>query len=794
MSSSSTDASPSHLGDILGQLILRVCKTQSETGIYTTVAKDLPLLIPADRVSVALLTPSKDEIEVFVLEGLGIELPKGTYIPCTQQNHIGHTILTQKPTLVTATEDSIHPDLAQLASEGLVSVMTTPLVVSGKALGALNVVSCQANLYRNADLSILTQIAALMATNIERLRLSQTAQTSVSRHQDYAERLEILNSIGQQLSSAMTEEYTFNIVAEAIEKLLGADRVSYVIANPDGVSCQIFALMGNDIIPKATNYPLEGSGIAAILKAKQAEAFLDLAASDYREHAMLVSQGLTMGWSVPIQASGEIVGILNAAVVTPVAFPYEVLTLLDALGGFMGTTIERINAQKKVNLTLEALEHQVLHDGLTGLPNRKQLNQAVSQEIAHRPIRQFAVLFIDLDDFKRVNDTLSHSIGDQLLCLIAQRLQQHNNHGDLMARMGGDEFVVVLKNLLNAEQVINRAGQLIKLLGQPFVIDKQAIKIGASIGISVFPEHGQTMDELMKHADIAMYAAKSQGRNHSQLYSTQMSEQFQQRLALEQDLRCAIANKEFFLLFQPQIASGQIFAVEALLRWQHPTQGTLLPGAFIAIAEETSLISEISSWVLEESLRTLAQLRAQHNELYVSVNISAHELVSPAQLTHSVQTSLQRYQLPGEALELELTESVFWEHPETAATLIQGWKDQGIRLAIDDFGTGFSSLSYLLNLPIDTLKIDRTFVDSIHTSPRKQGIVKTILALSENLNASCIAEGVETREQLTCLSQLGCRKMQGWLLSEPMKASALEGFINQNGIPQVQMTLSIENS
>ena len=333
---SSTDASSSYLCDILGQLILRVCKAQSEAEIYTTVAKDLPLLIPADRVSVALLTPNKDDIEISIFEGLVVDFSEGTAVPCTQQTHIGYTILTQQPSLVTATENSVYLDLAHMAGEGLVSIMRAPLLVSGEALGTLNVGSCQADLYGDTELSILVQIAALMATNIERLRLIQATQASASRHQDYAERLEILNLIGQQLSSAMTEESTFNIVAKAIEKLIGADRVSYVIVNPDGVSCQILALTGNDIIPKATHYPLEGSGLPAVLKTKQAMAYLDLSTSEYREHAMLVSQGLIMGWSVPIQASGEIVGVLNAAVVSPASSPYEVLTLLDALGGIYG--------------------------------------------------------------------------------------------------------------------------------------------------------------------------------------------------------------------------------------------------------------------------------------------------------------------------------------------------------------------------------------------------------------------------------------------------------------------------
>ncbi len=773
---------PAHLFDIFGQLILKACIAETEMELYELVTKRIPLLMPADRVSIALVTPQQDEIEVFALEGLAHDLQRGSRLPYDDTTNVGRSILTQKPHLTTASPDSPYLDLVRLSKEGITLVMCVPLPISGQTLGALNVANCQADIYGEADLSLLEQVAALISTNIDRLRLIKTTQASMERHRCQASRLERLNEMGHRLSSVVTDADVFTIVAETIEQVLKAERVSYVVPNSDGVSCQIFALMGNDVIPKAHQYPLEGSGIAAILQTGEAMAFPDLSASDYREHEMLLSQGFRMGWSVPILVTGEIVGILNAATSTIWPFPSEALTLLKALGRFMGSTIERIKAQEEVNATLQQLEHQVSHDLLTHLPNRNLFKQTLSQAIEQYQSGHLAALYLDLDGFKRINDSLSHSIGDQLLCSVAQRLTHHLHSEDLIARVGGDEFVVLFREVHSPEEAQIRTQQLLDILGQTFIIDKHRIQIGGSVGISLFPEHGQSADELMKHADIAMYIAKAKGWNNYQMYSTHMSEQQKVRLDLERDLRQAITQKEFHLVFQPQVDvnSGQIQAVETLSRWIHPQRGEIPPAVFIPIAEEMGFIGEISSWVLNESLSALASLHPRHPNLYVSVNISAHDLLNPTALTQQIETSLQQYHLTGSALELELTESVFLDHAAAVSKSIHNWKNQGIRLAIDDFGMGFSSLSYLLNLPLDTLKIDRTFVQSMHTDSRKQGVVKTILALGKNLDVICVAEGVENREQLHCLRELKCNKVQGALLAQPMIFQELESFLDKH--------------
>ncbi len=773
---------PSKLFDVLGQLIFKVCVADTEAEIYDIVAKGLPLLIPADRVSVALITPNQAEIEVFALEGLDSDLQLGTRLPLNMQTSVGKSILSQKAQLVSISPNSPYSDLIRLSSEGMVKAMHSPLFISDQVIGSLNVGSCSAELYGEAELALLTQIAALVATNIERLRLIQQAHASMVRHLCQAERLTILNEMGQRLSSAMTEEVVFHIVAEAIEHVLKADRVSYVVPNPDGLTCQIFALMGNDVIPKAQSFVLEGSGIAVILQREEAMAFPDLSASDYPEHAMLVSQGLRMGWSVPIRVAGEIVGILNAATTTRWPFPDEALSLLKALGRFMETNIERINAQQKVNLTLHKLEHQVYHDLLTGLPNRNRLIQILDQEIQQSQPRPFAILYLDLDGYKRINDSLNHSVGDQLLRAVADRCRQQLHAGDLVARIGGDEFAVLLKDIPNSEKAIVRTQQLLQTLSEPFTINRHHLQISGNIGISLFPDHGQAGEELLKQADIAMYVAKKKGANTVQLYEGQMSEQLKLRLDLERDLRQAIAQNELYVLFHPQVdvLSGQIQAIEALIRWMHPQRGEISPEVFIPIAEEMGLISEISAWVLDESLRSLASIHDRYPDLYVSVNISAHDLLDSQALSEQIETALSRHHLSGHALELELTETVFLHHAEAVTSSIQTWHQQGVRLALDDFGTGFSSLSNLLNLPMDTLKIDRTFVRSIHSESRKQGIVKTILDLGRNLEVICVAEGVENREQFHCLQKLGCDKVQGSLLSKPMTLKQLESFLQEH--------------
>ncbi len=776
-----TTSDSASLYQALGRLIAAIAATRSEAEIYRVVAQFLPELIPADRVSVALVIAGSREFEIFALEGSISSPPLGTRFPLDVSNNVSLSLREGKARLAEV-KQSEKPD--PLAALQMQQVMSVPFFLGGQVLGAINVASCQLASYGPAELELLTQVASLIGTNLERLRLSQETQRVMDQQRSYADRLEILNEMGRQLSSAMTEQAVFDVVAETIEEVLAADRVSYVIPNPDGESCKIWALSGNAVIPKSACLPLSGSSIEAVITRNQAILFEDLATSPHPEHAKLRGEGLSMGCSVPIQTGGQATGVLNAGVVEPWDSLGEVKTLLHALGRFMGTTLERIQAQQDSNTTMRQIEHQASHDALTGLPNRYRLGDALAEAIesAQEQQQSLAVLFVDLDRFKEVNDVLSHSVGDELLCAVADRMVKRLGSSGMVSRMGGDEFVVLLPRLRSSEEAFGLATALLEHLKLPFNVAGHQISVGGSIGISLFPEHGHNGADLLKYADMAMYAAKRLGRDNCQFYQPKMSEQLETRLSLEHDLKLALERDELFLLFQPQyeLAENRIVGVEALIRWEHPTRGIVSPGVFIAIAEESGLIGEITAWVLKESLTALCYLRQLHPKLYVSVNISAQELLTPQVLTQHIEAALTQADLPGNALELELTERVFLDYPETASQVLETWNQQGIRLAIDDFGTGFSSLNYLLNLPMDTLKIDRSFVQSIQSHERKQGVVKTILALGASLGATCIAEGVEEPEQLDFLRQLGCQKVQGFLLARPMPLKQLAQLLEQD--------------
>ncbi|MBE9032539.1 EAL domain-containing protein [filamentous cyanobacterium LEGE 11480] len=772
---------PSSFYDIFGQLITTGFAAVAESEIYAAVAKYLPFLMPVDRLAIAQIDATGATFELLDLLGGQNDLSSSYHYPTETPTLIKHCTETRQSLRLSVHADSPYEDVVELSQIGMRQVLVVPLHSPEQLLGSLYVATRQNDGYGQSELSLLEQIAALIVSNIERLAIEAQTQITLDRHRRYAERLEVLNETGRRLSTTTNEESAFHIVAETIEHVLESDRVSYVIPNPDGLSCQIFALTGNDIIPKAHQFPLPGSGIAAVLEQARPIAFPDLTDSTYQEHAILAAQGLRMGWSVPIHVGGKIVGILNAATAISWPFPDDALTLLSALGRFMSTTIERIQAQHNVAVTLRQLEYRVTHDQLTNLPNRRWFDRTLDQEIQqHRQYqRRLAVLFIDLDQFKEINDSLGHSIGDQLLCTVADRLREQLATQGVVARLGGDEFVVLLQDIPNLESVLTLSQRLLDFLQAPFYVSHHHVQIGGSIGISLFPDHGQTADELMKHADIAMYAAKAESRQKFKLYAPAMSEQLQLRLELERELQQAIANDELFLMFQPQIElqSGRIYAIEALVRWMHPQRGLIPPNVFIPIAETSQLISDISGWVLEASLQTLAALRRKYPDLYVSVNISAPDLLTPDRLHQQIQRLLHQYNLPGNALELELTESIFIEHPARVSATLESWQQQGIRLAIDDFGTGFSSLSYLLDLPLDTLKIDRTFVKNVHTNGRTKGIVETILSLSKNLAVTCVAEGVEELAQLNCLSELGCYAVQGFFLASPMVEHQLMEFL-----------------
>jgi len=428
----------------------------------------------------------------------------------------------------------------------------------------------------------------------------------------------------------------------------------------------------------------------------------------------------------------------------------------------------------------ERIRHLAHHDPLTGLSNRFHLQGRLEQALAtaRRDGRRLAVIFLDLDRFKIINDTLGHQVGDHLLIAVAHRLRACVRDSDIVARLGGDEFVVVLTDVdgATARQV---ADKILRSLANAHSVGAHRLHATPSLGIAMFPADGENVETLMKNADTAMYHAKTTGRNNAQFFTAAMNEAASARLALETSLRRAVERAEFELHYQPQVelASGRVVGVEALVRWRHPERGLVSPLTFIPLAEETGLIAPLGEWVLDQALRQLAAWRAAGSDgLRMAVNLSAHQLRDPS-FAAGVAAALARHRVPAEWLELEITESVAMADPRATIELLEELRRMGVDLAIDDFGTGYSSLSYLKLLPIQRLKLDRSFVMDIERDPNDAAICSATIALAHSLGLGVVAEGVETEAQRDYLARLDCDILQGYLFSRPLPAAEAEAFL-----------------
>lgn len=427
------------------------------------------------------------------------------------------------------------------------------------------------------------------------------------------------------------------------------------------------------------------------------------------------------------------------------------------------------------------LAYLASHDGLTGLANRTLMREHLERAILHanRHKHLVALVFIDLDKFKQINDTLGHDAGDEVLRTVATRLRASVRDSDIVARLGGDEFVLVLADQPNLDSIVDLVDRLHNSVAEtvPFLSEKLTPTISA--GISIYPYDGQDVKTLMRNADAAMYHAKSLGRNNYQFYSSELHAAANQRLQQEASLRTAVEQGQLFLLYQPRVdsRSGKILGAEALLRWQHPEHGLLKPDAFLPLAEETGLILRIGEWVLTQVCQSIKQFRAAGlADFSVSINLSARQL-KQRDFISAIEAPLKAAGLSPACLEVELTENQLMENPAHSAEVLKQLKALGLSVAIDDFGSGFSSLSYLEKLPLDHLKIDASFVHDIGRGARDPAVAKAVIALAHHLNARVVAEGVETESQYKYLRQHGCDEMQGYYFSEPIIARPLQDLV-----------------
>ncbi|WP_219266072.1 bifunctional diguanylate cyclase/phosphodiesterase [Pseudomonas sp. Xaverov 259] len=467
-------------------------------------------------------------------------------------------------------------------------------------------------------------------------------------------------------------------------------------------------------------------------------------------------------------------GLDNLVLVTSLA-----VLIIALLTSLLDARLEARTAVLADSLTLanQELTHLALHDMLTGLPNRTLLADRIQQAV--QTVREqggcFALMFIDLDGFKPVNDAFGHHLGDQLLREVGLRLREDLRSQDTLARIGGDEFVLLVQ-LTQPDDALDLAERQVGLINRAFKVAEHELKISASIGIALFPGNGGNPQELLMNADAAMYHAKGMGKNGYSFFDVSMNTNARKQLQLLQDLRNAVEHQQFRLYYQPKFdaLSGIAVGAEALLRWEHPQQGLLLPAMFIELAEKTGLIIPIGEWVLNEACRQMAVWYAQgYEDWRIAVNLSALQFCH-AGLVKSVAAALERHQLPANSLTLEITETTAMSDADASMTVLQQLSDMGVDLSIDDFGTGYSSLMYLKRLPANELKIDRGFVRDLEHDSDDAAIVSAIVALGQALGLRIVAEGVETDVQQSFLTRLGCNSLQGYLLGHPLPA---EGFM-----------------
>lgn len=577
-----------------------------------------------------------------------------------------------------------------------------------------------------------------------------------------------------------------HVIAEKAAQAIECTRVSAWFCDADFTTFRCVHLYDNGYHDAAPNIRIAMGERAALFRRlermrtfavtdtrndKRTEPFLPTYLSPYRVSAML---------GAPFRHNGQVRGVIVMEHVgLPRNWTRDERTFASSLADFLSIALAasgRMQAQ-------EQLQHLANFDRLTALPNRAMFHDRLSHALrkAERSSREIGLLFVDVDRFKAINDSLGHHSGDRVLRAIAKRLVRCVRKADTVARLGGDEFTVILEELEDIDTVLAVCDRILETVAEPLVLGDNELTLTCSIGIAMYPGDGAEPELLLQNADTAMYRAKQTGRNGYQFFTEDMHSQAMERLERESDLRKALQRNEFMLVYQPQVdtRSGCTVGMEALVRWQHPTRGLVSPKEFIPLAEETGLIPRIGEWVLHEACRQAREWRDRYGDgFHIAVNLSVGQFIM-RNVPTLVKEVLAASGLPPEALLLEITESLAVGEAESTLVLLEDLKALGCRLALDDFGTGNSSLSYLKRFPVDIIKIDRSFVSDLSLDAHDAAIAKATIGLARSLRLDVVAEGVETEEQKRWLEKEGCHMMQGYLFSEPLAARECDRWLSR---------------
>jgi diguanylate cyclase (GGDEF)-like protein len=623
----------------------------------------------------------------------------------------------------------------------------------------------------------LAALAALGLAFVMYLLASTTAARECAEDDARREatRARALLSLSTSWAETQTADEIGDKVARAVPEVIGCDQAAVAMFDPEARTGRIVGTWG--FLPEVEVH-LRAVAFERTATTIEDLSFYDAGTKDSLVRGLMAQTGSIAAASVPVVADGELMGAVVAAVREDAARLQADPELQERLRGLAGqAAISFRNAR-----LLDQIRHQAMHDALTGLPNRSLILDRAEQMLgrARREHRPVAALFVDLDNFKDINDTLGHEAGDKLLKAVAVRFAGALRANDTVGRLGGDEFVVLAEGMSLAAGPELVAERLQDVLREPFHVEGCSdvpMSISASIGIAEGAR--ATASDLLRDADIALYRAKATGKGRFALFQPEMQSAVLDRLELEMELRSALANGEFFLLYQPvfDLDNVSVCGVEALLRWQHSTRGVVAPDEFIPVLEETGMIIEVGRWVLQEACRQAAAWRIRGLDLIMSVNVSVRQLEVDSFLDHVREALLSNDMEPDELI-LEITESTLMRDTEATIRRLKLLKEIGVLVAIDDFGTGYSSLAYLRQFPVDALKIDRSFVSGMADSAESAALIHTLVQLGRTLGIETLAEGIEEAWQLEGLQREHCHLGQGFLFARPLAAAAVETFVS----------------
>jgi diguanylate cyclase (GGDEF)-like protein len=664
---------------------------------------------------------------------------------------------------------------------GVVACIAVPLIKSDNSVGVLLVFVAKSWAADAEIVAVLARMAENVSFALENFDRAAEKARADQQKERLARMFAALSATNEAIMRAKSRAELFNLVCESVAKGGKFTSTTIALAMPGSDYLDMVAVAGptadstrNIRLSTNAEHP-EGRGLSGTAFRTREACISNDYLSDSRGiafHPVVRADGARAGAAFPLIMHGDIVGVMLFLSAEKHTFTAEFVELLQRLADNVSFALENFDRADEKQQADERIEYLASHDSLTDLPNREMFSGLLRHviETAHRNARGFALLFIDLDRFKIINDSLGHDAGDMLLVEIASRLRGSLRANDIVARLGGDEFVVILEEAADRDDVERVAGNLLTVLGQPMELRGHECHTTASIGIAMYPENGTDAQTLTRNADLAMYLAKEDGKNGFRFFSGEIKAQSIEQLVLESELRRAAERKQLSLHYQPKVdmESGQITGVEALLRWNHPELGMVSPAQFIPLAEETGLIVPIGRWVLREACaQNMAWQRRGLLPVAMAVNLSPRQFADD-HLLHDIDDALAASGMSPVLLQLEVTESMVMRNVARAVRVLHAIQSRGIRLAIDDFGTGYSSMSLMKQFPIDTIKIDRSFVRDLPRDSEDQAIAQAIISMGKALGMTVVAEGVETAEQHAFLRSHACDEMQGFLFSRPL--------------------------